>query len=198
MDKINIVLAKLRNSIESCLSSLCIVQYLHKEINSNNELYNKCRGDQFLIGTDLAHKINVYVSLGKIYDKGRATQSLHKLIKWVCDNKRLFSKESLRERIINMPDVKQNLASKIYEEKNIDDQIQQCYGFSENDFIKLREFENALHNIYKRSGIRELRNKVIAHNDNRISRSILTHYLKDTKTKILKNWLMGQMEYMMI
>jgi len=143
----------LYNDIVTGYHSITILITINKLILTNDGVMG-CIGKypSFWVETINAHKSNVFINLGKIFDKDEKAQSIHFLKRWLIKNNSELKEEKIKIR--SGP------------RRNIiwDDYRKNIHIFSIEDFSSYKKKVSSLQKEYDLK-IKDWRNKIYAHRE---------------------------------
>lgn len=144
----------LSTDIERGYRSIIILITIYKSASTNNDILRYINSyPWFWVETINAHKSNVFINLGKIFDIDTKAQSIHFLKRWLINNDNELQEERIKAR--KGPDI-----------KNIDwdDYKKNIHIFSIKDFSSYGKKVSSLQKKYD-SKLKDWRNKIFAHRE---------------------------------
>lgn len=144
----------LSTDIERGYRSIIILNTIYELASTNDDILRYInKYPWFWVETINAHRSNVFINLGKIFDTDTKAQSIHFLKRWLIENDSELEEERIKER--KGSDIK-----KI----NWDDYKKDIHIFSTKDFSSYGKKVSSLQKKYN-SKLKDWRNKIFAHRE---------------------------------
>jgi hypothetical protein len=144
----------LYSDIVTGYNSIIILITINELLLTNNDIY-RCIGKEypyFWVETINAHESNVFINLGKIFDRDARVQSIHFLKRWLIKNDSELKEERIKARSGQRRKIKW------------DDYRKNIHVFSRKDFLSYEKKVSSLYNEYDPK-IKDWRNKIYAHRE---------------------------------
>ena len=144
------------NDVDEVVQCFYIWRTVHAAARTSRKVYDLLnRNAGFWVVALGSIQANSLIALGRIFDTGKSTHNVRRLLKLAEENSAIFSKEAVRQR------KNKDLAKT---SDLIDDYMRNVQDPTASDFKRLQSFVDARQKVYKRC-YKQLRDKRYAHRE---------------------------------